>query len=31
MPLDDTLTVQRILEEAAQQLGISWQEDPSVL
>jgi predicted dehydrogenase len=26
MPLDDTLAVQRILEEAAHQLGVEWQE-----
>jgi predicted dehydrogenase len=31
MPLDDTLTVQRILEDAAQQLGIEWHEDPHAL
>jgi hypothetical protein len=31
MPLADTLTVQRILEEAAGQLGIAWYEDETVL
>jgi predicted dehydrogenase len=31
MPLADTLTVQRILEDAAGQLGITWAEDDSVL
>jgi predicted dehydrogenase len=31
MPLDDTLTVQRILEGAASQLGITWSEDDGVL
>jgi len=31
MPLADTLAVQQILEAAAVQLGISWQEDDSVL
>jgi predicted dehydrogenase len=31
MPLADTLAVQRILEEAAGQLGITWQEDDAVL
>jgi predicted dehydrogenase len=31
MPLADTLTVQRILEDAAAQLGITWAEDDSVL
>jgi predicted dehydrogenase len=28
MPLDDTITVQRILEDAASQLGVEWHEDP---
>ena len=31
MPLADTLTVQRILEDAATQLGITWAEDDAVL
>lgn len=31
MPLADTLQVQRILEVAAGQLGVSWQEDATVL
>ncbi len=31
MPLDDTLAVQRILEDAGRQLGIEWREDPDVL
>lgn len=31
MPLDDTLAVQRVLEDAASQLGLTWQEDPDVL
>ncbi|HEX2903554.1 MAG TPA: Gfo/Idh/MocA family oxidoreductase [Jatrophihabitans sp.] len=31
MPLEDTLQVQRILEVAAGQLGVSWQEDTAVL
>jgi hypothetical protein len=31
MPLDDTLAVQRILEDAATQLGVTWSEDDSVL
>jgi predicted dehydrogenase len=31
MPLADTLAVQRILEEAAAQLGITWLEDDAVL
>jgi len=31
MPLDDTIAVQRVLEDAATQLGISWAEDESVL
>jgi len=31
MPLADTLAVQRMLQAAANQLGVSWQEDESVL
>jgi predicted dehydrogenase len=31
MPLDDTLAVQRVLEDAGRQLGIEWREDPDVL
>jgi predicted dehydrogenase len=31
MPLDDTLAVQHILEDAATQLGVTWSEDDSVL
>jgi hypothetical protein len=31
MPLRDTLTVQRILEDAGRQLGAEWEEDPNVL
>jgi predicted dehydrogenase len=31
MPLDDTLAVQRILEEAGRQLGVQWREDPAVV
>ncbi len=30
MPLDDTLTVQRILEDSASQLGIVWSEDDTL-
>jgi predicted dehydrogenase len=31
MPLDDTLAVQRILEDAGHQLGVEWREDPGVI
>jgi hypothetical protein len=31
MPLDDTLTVQRILEDAGRQLGVEWREDADAL
>jgi hypothetical protein len=31
MPLADTLAVQRVLEEAASQLGVHHREDPDVL
>jgi predicted dehydrogenase len=30
MPLDDTLAVQRVLEEAGRQLGVEWQEATTV-
>ncbi len=30
MPLDDTLAVQQVLEDAAAQLGITWQDDPAL-
>jgi hypothetical protein len=30
MPLDDTVAVMSVLEQAAGQLGVSWSEDPSV-
>ncbi len=30
MPLDDTVAVMAILEEAATQLGVGWREDPGV-
>jgi hypothetical protein len=29
MPLDDTLAVQGVLEEAARQLGVRFAEDPT--
>jgi hypothetical protein len=31
MPLADTLTVQRVLGEALEQLGVRYSEDPAVL
>jgi predicted dehydrogenase len=31
MPLGDTITVQRILEDAVAQLGVEWHEDPSAI
>jgi hypothetical protein len=31
MPLADTLAVQRVLEQAAGQLGVTFAEDPAVL
>jgi hypothetical protein len=31
MPLADTLAVQRVLEEALGQLGVTYREDPAVL
>jgi hypothetical protein len=31
MPLDDTLAVQEVLEDALGQLGVGYREDPAVL
>jgi predicted dehydrogenase len=31
MPLEDSVTVQRVLEEAARQLGVTWHEDDQVV
>jgi predicted dehydrogenase len=31
MPLDDTLAVMRILEQAGSQLGVTWSEDPGAM
>lgn len=30
MPLDDTVAVMAVLEEAGRQLGVAWEEDPTV-
>ena len=30
MPLDDTLAVMAVLEQAGRQLGLTWHEDASV-